>query len=56
MGKVVLLLVRQHRHHRSSVRLTGAQTVPLAISYTIAAGGLPADTNTDTLTLTITAG
>ena len=35
---------------------TTAQTVPLAISYTIAAGGLPADTYTDTLTLTITAG
>ncbi len=34
---------------------TGQQTVPLAISYTIAGGGLPADTYTDTLTLTITA-
>ena len=37
------------------VGFTGAQTVALAISYTIAAGGLPADTYTDTLTLTITA-
>ncbi len=34
---------------------TAQQTVPLAISYTIAGGGLPADTYTDTLTLTITA-
>ncbi len=35
---------------------TASQTVVLAITYTIPGGGLPADTYTDTLTLTITAG
>ena len=34
---------------------TGSQTVPLAVTYTIPGGGLPADTYSDTLTLTITA-
>ncbi len=37
------------------VGFTAEQTVPLAITYTIPGGGLPADTYTDTLTLTITA-
>ncbi len=34
---------------------TASQTVALAVTYTIPGGGLPADTYTDTLTLTITA-
>ncbi len=40
----------------SRTSFTLPQTVPLAVSYTIPAGGLPADTYADTLTLTITAG
>ena len=34
---------------------TASQTVALAVTYTSPGGGLPADTYTDTLTLTITA-
>ncbi len=40
----------------SRTSFTLPQTVALAITYTIPGGGLPADTYTDTLTLTVTAG